>query len=103
MIHFQADLLLALKSVEEDYVAFHFRVRRFDRDLAPRRQIGGPEDRRHTAACRDAFNPVVIELILKTNRGHKLRRTRPPICTLEDDPLGRHKEPVRSSLEGLRG
>ena len=63
MVEFRADIMLALKAVEEHRVAFHFRMRNFDGDRLARTRIYAAKDRGHAAAGNQLFNDVVVELV----------------------------------------
>ena len=62
MIEGLADFLFAVEAVEEDRIAFHFRVGNFDGDGAAVAEVGGAENGGHAAAGDDAVDAVVIEL-----------------------------------------
>ena len=62
MVEFLADLALALETVEQHRIGFHFRMRNLDRDLAAVAHIGGAKDRRHAAAGDQSFDAVVVKL-----------------------------------------
>jgi hypothetical protein len=51
-----------MEAIEEDRIAFHFGVRNLNGDQASGTQVSALENRGHAAACRNAFNLVVIEL-----------------------------------------
>ena len=63
VIELHADFFFAFKPVEEDRVAFHFRMRNFNSDGKSGAQIGGAEDRSHTAACGYSVYPIFVELV----------------------------------------
>src|SRR5712692_309133 len=63
MVEFRADIMLALKTLEEYRVAFHFRMRNFDGDRFARTRIRAAKDRGHAAAGNQSFNDVVVELV----------------------------------------
>jgi hypothetical protein len=73
MIHHPADFFLTAEAVEQGWVAFYLRVRNFDGNRPPVVEIGGAENRRHTAAGSESVNAVVIELIANMENGHRER------------------------------
>ena len=70
VIQLLANFLLAIKAVEENRVALHLGMRNLDGDRATGAQIRAAKDRGHAAACSDAFNLVVIELIARMEWSH---------------------------------
>ena len=67
MIELPADLLFALKAVEEERVAFHFGMGNFDGDGASVAQVGAAKDGSHAAAGDEVFDAVMVELIARVN------------------------------------
>ena len=72
MVELLADLLLALEAIEENRIAFHFRMRDLDGDGAAVARIGRLIDGGHAAAGDQAFNFVVIEGIAGMEGSHRL-------------------------------
>src|SRR5579862_4529534 len=62
MIEGLADIFLAVKTVEEDRVAFHFRMGNLDGDCPAGAKVGAAKDRGHAAAGDNAIDAVMIEL-----------------------------------------
>jgi Fe-S-cluster-containing dehydrogenase component/anaerobic selenocysteine-containing dehydrogenase len=70
VIQLFANFLLPMEAVEESRVALHLGMRDLDGDRATGAQIRTAKDRGHAAACGDAFNAVVIELIARMEWSH---------------------------------
>src|SRR5207245_4606831 len=76
VVHGLADFLLTMKALEEDRVALHLGMRDLDGNRAAGAQVDAAKDRGHTAARRNAFDAVMIELIAGMEWGHQRRRVR---------------------------
>src|SRR5205823_8442955 len=75
LVHSLADFLLTMKALEEDRVALHLGMRDLDGNRAAGAQVRASKDRGHTAARRNAFDAVMIELITRMEWGHRRRRS----------------------------